>query len=78
MVQKPKNLKKSFGTTDNKEIYNQLVDCLNIKKSAIVNEERTHVGREYSCEYNYTLKDSNWKDIQLQELKKGYESHTLR
>jgi len=72
------NLKKSFGTEDSKEIYNQLVDCLNIQKIAIVNEERTHVGREYSCEYNYTLEDPNWKQIQLKELRKGYESHTLR
>ena len=68
------DLKSSFGTEDFNTIYKQLIDCLNIKTIEITNGEE----KATSCSYKYTLSDSNWKDIQIQELKKGYESHSLR
>mgnify|MGYP003319095787 FL=1 len=67
-------MKSSFGTEDFNTIYKQLIDCLNIKTIEITNGEE----KATSCSYKYTLSDSNWKDIQIQELKKGYESHSLR
>ena len=38
-----------------------------------------YVGNEnIKTEYNYTLSQPDWKDLQIRELKKGYESHSLR
>ena len=59
----------SFGTDDFLNIYNQLIDCLNIKTIEYQN---------YRVNYDYTLDDKNWKAKQIKELKKGYESHSLR
>ena len=49
-----------------------MIDCLNISKITIVGSENI------LAEYNYSLSDPNWKDLQIKELKKGYESHSLR
>ena len=59
----------SFGTDNFLNIYKQLVDCLNIKTIEYQN---------YKVDYDYTLDDKNWKAKQIKELKKGYESHSLR
>ena len=66
------DLEKSFGTTKFLNIYDKMIDCLNISKITIVGSENI------LAEYNYSLSDPNWKDLQIQELKKGYESHSLR
>ena len=66
------DLKASFGTDKFLEVYNQMLNCLNIKKIQITGDE--HIENTY----DYSLSDSNWKDLQINELKKGYESHTLR
>ena len=66
------DLEKSFGTTKFLDIYDKMIDCLNISKIAIVGSENI------LAEYNYSLSDPNWKDLQIQELKKGYESRSLR
>ena len=63
------DLVDSFGTDDFLNIYNQLIDCLNIKTIEYQN---------YRVNYDYTLDDKNWKAKQIKELKKGYESHSLR
>ena len=66
------NLNDSFGTNDFLNIYHQLINCLNI--SSIELFGTTNI----KTEYKYTLADSNWKELQIEELKKGYESHSLR
>ena len=66
------DLEKSFGTTKFLNIYDKMIDCLNISKITIVGSENI------LAEYNYSLSDPNWKDLQIKELKKGYESHSLR
>ena len=66
------DLKESFGTNDFIEVYKQMLNCLNIQKIQITGDE--HIENVY----NYSLSDSNWKEIQINELRKGYESHTLR
>tara|TARA_B100001564_G_C20638851_1_gene671048 strand:- start:412 stop:1536 length:1125 start_codon:yes stop_codon:yes gene_type:complete len=66
------DLNESFGTDNFLEVYKQMLNCLNIKKIKITG------GKQIENVYNYSLSDSNWKDIQINELRKGYESHTLR
>ena len=66
------DLNESFGTDNFLEVYKQMLNCLNIKKIQITG------GKQIENVYNYSLSDSNWKDIQINELRKGYESHTLR
>jgi len=63
------DLINSFGTSDFINIYQQLVNCLNIK---IIEYQNLKI------DYDYTLSDKNWKAIQIKELEKGYESHSLR
>lgn len=66
------DLQKSFGTTDFLKVYSQLINCLNITKIEIKGSDKIET------EYKYSLSDSNWKTIQIKELRKGYESHSLR
>ena len=66
------DLEKSFGSTKFLDIYDKMINCLNISKISIVGSENI------LAEYNYSLSDPNWKDLQIKELKKGYESHSLR
>ena len=66
------NLKKSFGTENFLEIYNQLSNNLNITKIEVIDSENV------SSEYPYTLESKDWQQIQMNSLKKGYESHSLR
>lgn len=66
------DLQKSFGSTDFLKVYDQLLNCLNIRKIEVTGTKKTKV------EYNYYLDDDNWKQLQIKELKKGYESHSLR
>lgn len=66
------DLAKSFGTENFLDIYHKMIDCLNISKIEIVGSENI------MTEYDYNLSDSNWKDLQIKELEKGYESHSLR
>jgi len=66
------DLKNSFGTDDFTKVYHQLLSCLNISRISIVGN------KDISCNYNYKLSDQNWRQIQIEELKKGYESYSLR
>ena len=45
---------------------------LNIKSIHIIGAYTTE------CQYPYTLDNDNWKEIQIEGLKRGYESHSLR
>ena len=66
------DLHKSFGTSDFQQVYKQMIDCLNIQSIEYVGNENI------KTEYNYTLSQPDWKDLQLRELKKGYESYSMR
>jgi len=66
------DLKRSFGTDNFLKIYEILSNNLNITKIEVIESENV------SCEYPYTLNDKNWQQIQMNSLKKGYESHSLR
>ena len=66
------DLKESFGTDNFSEVYQQMLNCLNIQKIQITGDNNIE------NVYNYSLSDSNWKELQIKELRKGYESHSLR
>jgi hypothetical protein len=66
------DLQSSFGTTNFLEIHNKMIDCLNISKIELIGSENL------TAKYNYSLSDPDWKKLQIGELKKGYESHSLR
>ena len=66
------DLKESFGTDNFSEVYQQMLNCLNIQKIQITGD------KNIENVYNYSLSDSNWKELQINELRKGYESHSLR
>ena len=52
------------------EIYNEMKNNLNIRKIYTT-------GETVSCEYPYTLDSDDWKEIQIQGLKQGYESRSV-
>ena len=66
------NLEKSFGTKNFLEIYNKLSNNLNITKIEVIE------GNTIDCEYSYSLENPDWKQIQIESLKKGYESYSMR
>ena len=66
------DLKRSFGTENFKEIYNTLSNNLNITKIEVFDGQTTN------SEYSYSLDSPDWQQIQIDGLKKGYESHSLR
>ena len=66
------DLKKSFDTENFIEIYNKLSNNLNITKIVIIEAKTT------DCEYSYSLESPNWKQIQMNAMKAGYESYSLR
>jgi hypothetical protein len=49
-----------------------MIDCLNISRIELIGP--TNI----TTEYKYTLSDPDWKELQIEELRKGYESHRLR
>lgn len=66
------DLQSSFGTTNFLEVHSKMIDCLNISKIELIGSENV------TAKYNYSLSDPDWKKLQIGELKKGYESHSLR
>jgi len=64
------DLTKTFGGTDFLQIYDVMKNNLNIKK--------IFVSDGASCDYPYTLESEDWKQIQLNNLKEGYESRGMR
>ena len=65
-------MKLAFQNKPFLEVYNQMKNNLNIKS--------IHTIGSYSvqCEYPYSLDSEDWKQIQMDKLKEGYESHSLR
>jgi len=66
------DMKLGFQNKPFLEVYNQMKNNLNIKS--------IHTIGSYSvqCEYPYSLDSEDWKRIQMDRLKEGYESHSLR
>ena len=66
------DLKRSFGTENFKEIYNTLSNNLNITKIEVFDGQTTN------SDYSYSLESPNWQQIQIEGLKQGYESYSMR
>ncbi len=64
------DMEKSFGDSSFLQVYDLMKNNLNINKIYTSIEN-------VSCEYPYTLDNDGWKQIQLEGLKKGYESRSL-
>lgn len=55
-----------------KDIYEKMSNNLNINNIKIVSDETTE------CDYPYSLDSENWRQIQMEGLKDGYESRGVR
>ena len=67
------DLQRTFGTdAPIQEIHNVMNDNLNITSI------RTITGPSVECDFPYTLDDADWKQIQMEGLKRGYESRSVR
>ena len=67
------DLQRTFGASATfKEIYETMSNNLNITSI------KTMSNRTIECEYPYSLDSDDWKQIQLEGLKKGYESRSMR
>jgi len=67
------DLQRTFGTDASiHDIHNVMSYNLNITSL------RTISGPSVECDYPYTLESDDWKQIQMEGLKKGYESRSMR
>ena len=66
------DLKRSFGTDNFLKIYDILSNNLNITKIEIFDGQTTE------CLYPYSLESPDWKQMQINAMKAGYESYSMR
>ena len=67
------DLQRTFGGSATfKEIYETMSKNLNISNI------KTMSNRTIECEYPYTLDSDDWRQIQMEGLKRGYESRSMR
>ena len=66
------DLKTSFQKSYFTDIYEDMKNNLNIRNITVTDKENV------SNDFPYTLESSDWKQIQLKELKRGYESRSMR
>ena len=67
------DLQRTFGTNATfLEIYDRMSENLNITSI------RTIFGPTIECDYPYSLDSDDWKQIQMEGLKQGYESRSMR
>jgi hypothetical protein len=67
------DLQRTFGSSATfKEIYNVMSNNLNITNI------KTMSNRTIECEYPYTLDSEDWQQIQMESLRQGYESRSMR
>jgi len=66
------DLYRSFGSEKFEHVQEIMSRNLNIKEMKILSD------KTISCKYPYTLESNEWKNIQIQYLRKGYESYSLR
>ena len=66
------DMKLAFQNKSFLEVYNTMKNNLNIKS--------IHTIGSYSidCEYPYNLESKDWQQIQIEGLKQGYESYSMR
>ena len=62
------DMEKTFGGMDYKEIYHTLSENLNIKSISTTN---------VTADFPYTLDSDDWKQIQIESLRQGYESRNM-
>lgn len=65
------DLVRSFGNDSFKLIYDQMKDNLNIKSISILGLENR------KNDFPYTLESNDWKQIQIEGLRRGYESSNM-
>ena len=66
------DLETSFQNRPFTSIYDVMKDNLNIKNITIRSD------KVYENDFPYTLDSKDWKQIQMEGLKKGYESRSMR
>jgi hypothetical protein len=67
------DLQRTFGSSATfKKIYETMSKNLNITSI------KTMSNRTIECEYPYTLDSDDWRQIQMEGLKRGYESRSMR
>ncbi len=66
------DMKLAFQDKPFLEVYENMKSNLNIKSIHIIGT------RSYENEYPYTLESADWKNIQIKNLKEGYESRSMR
>ena len=66
------NLETSFDNRPFTDIYDEMKKHLNINSITIKNKDLV------VNDFPYSLESDDWKQIQMEELKKGYESRSLR
>ncbi len=66
------DLETSFQNRPFKLIYDEMKNNLNIKNISIRGSEN------YENDFPYTLDSADWKQIQMEGLKRGYESRSMR
>ena len=66
------DMELSFGNKSFTEVYNSMKENLNIKSIQSIGSQN------WQNEYPYTLDSDDWKKIQIDYLKEGYESRSMR
>jgi hypothetical protein len=66
------DMKLAFQNKPFTEVYNIMKNNLNIKSIHTIGS------KSWENEYPYTLESDDWKQIQIEGLKKGYESRSMR
>ena len=66
------DLKKCFGTEDFLQVYNIMKDNVNIKNISVEGHKKVN------CDFRYTLDSDDWKNLQINYLRDGYESRRVR
>jgi len=66
------DMKLTFQNKPFLEVYRQMKNNLNIKSIHIIGAYTTE------CQYPYALDNDDWKQIQMNAMKAGYESYSLR
>ena len=66
------DMKLAFQNKPFPEVYDAMKDNLNIKSIHTIGS------RSYENEYPYTLESADWQQIQIEGLREGYESRSMR
>ena len=66
------DMKLGFQNKPFLQVYDEMKNNLNIKSIHIIGS------RSYENEYPYTLDSEDWKNIQIKNLREGYESRSMR